>query len=159
VNRRAPCVTSSYDWSRDVALRLQHLPIGVAKLSWSAEASACQPISLRAPNGTKTAPRSIWIIPERLILIRPTRTSWKRLSLRMVLLVVTCPANGAGGRRSHHSIGRAPAQRRMGCGALSCSSNAMLCHLLALTLSSSIVVADHRECGPYSQDADTTGNQ
>jgi len=38
-------------------------------------------------------------------------------------------------------------------------SHAMLCHLLALTLSSSIVVADHRECGPYSQDADTTGNQ
>ena len=101
-------VTSSYDWSRDVALRLQHLPIGVAKLSRSAEASACQPISLRAPNGTKTTPRSIWIIPERLILIRPTRTSWKRLSLRMVLLVVTCLANGTGGRRGLHSIGRAP---------------------------------------------------
>lgn len=70
----------------------------------------------------------------------------------MVLLIVTCLANGAGGLRRLHSIGRSIVLRRRG-------SARARGHLLTSALRPSIVVNDRRECGSHCQDADTARNQ
>jgi len=89
-----------------VALRLHRLPSGVAKPSAVlAEVPACQPISLRAANGTKTARTWPQIRRVRSILSRPLPMWSRRQTLRTVLLI-TCPADGAGGRRGLQSTGR-----------------------------------------------------
>jgi hypothetical protein len=105
----------------DVAPRLQHLPIGVATSARSAEVPACQPISLRAANGTKTARRWHQIRPVGSIHIRPL-PMWPRRQTLRTLLLITCPVNGPGGRRGLRMSGRGPATHRM----LSCFSSVRL---------------------------------